>query len=138
MSTAISEQTRNVLLKSLRAVRDRRDLIVHEMSGGMRTCLNSEDQADRSSSTSAALTDLLLEQGASLANHGRVQLIEPQVREDLRRNVSRRHYSRFGDAISPVLMDSLGGAYSAAVGAAWTDAFWTVVRSLPESAPAAS
>lgn len=138
MSTAISEQTQNALLKSLRAVEGRRDLIVQEMSGGMRTCLASEDQAGRSSTISAALVDLLLEQGASLANHGRVQDIGPQVREDLRRNVSRCHYSRFGDAISPVLMDSLGGAYSAAVGAAWTDAFWTVVRTLPESAPAAA
>jgi hypothetical protein len=42
------------------------------------------------------------------------------------------HYSAFGDGLKPIMRDVLGSKATSPVLAAWTDAYWAIVRRLFE------
>ena len=44
--------------------------------------------------------------------------------------IAGRHYSRFGDALVPVIRDVIGRGTPREVSSAWVDGFWAMIRAV--------
>jgi hemoglobin-like flavoprotein len=136
MSSPVSDRTRSLLSRSLPLVQPRRDLLVEriERSFAAEAGLESSGQAELSA---MMLVDLLLRQVKTLVESGQFSGLDEVAAEHRAFDIKGRHYSRFGDALVPVLRDLLGRTAPREVAAAWCDTFWAMIRAtLPAEEPA--
>jgi hypothetical protein len=130
--TEVSKRTIEVLRASLPAVNAHRSTII----GGMRSSLAAADPAQdewRVSRIATSLVDALIDEARNLVD-GAGQRRDDEIRlEHERQGIGRFHYSRFGDAIAPVMVDAAGTALAKAVGGAWVDTFWAMIRRMKEA-----
>ena len=137
MSQAISERTTAFLARSLPMVRQHKAEIVVRMEMSLRDV--APEPGDRAELIARTLLGLLIAQAAGLVDGGRPAGLESAARELRSLEIGGRHYSRFGDALVPILKDVLGGATPRQVASAWCDTFWLMVEALgPTEETAAS
>jgi len=74
------------------------------------------------------LTDLLLRQAGRIVEIGRAADLDSIADEHHSLALDGRHYSRFGDALVPILRDVLEPGVPREIPAAWCDTFWAVIR----------
>ena len=74
------------------------------------------------------LTELLLKQSAAIAEGREMADVNSVAREHWSLGIEGRHYSRFGDALVPILLDVLGPNAPREVASAWCDTFWAMVH----------
>ena len=74
------------------------------------------------------IVDLLVRQASLIAETGDVAGLETVAAEHRSLEIEGRHYSRFGDALVPILRDLLGPRVPREVPSAWCDTFWAVIR----------
>jgi len=132
MSAAISERTRNFLSQSLPLVQQHKEHLVNRMEANLRADESDDAPCGRSEETAMILVDLLLGQARSLCESGELGDLQGVADEHRALTISGRHYSRFGDALVPVIRDLLGPRLPEGVSSAWIDAFWTIIRAALE------
>jgi hemoglobin-like flavoprotein len=76
------------------------------------------------------LVELLLDQAHGLIETRMPRRLGGTLAEHRALGIDGRHYSRFGDALVPILSDLLGPNVPREVPVAWCDAFWTIVRTI--------
>jgi hemoglobin-like flavoprotein len=128
MSELVTERTRDIIVRSLPIVRQHKD----EIAGAMHIYLGRVEEERRtfgkSDIAATILTELLLRQASLIAGTGQVAGLETTALEHAALGIDGRHYSRFGDALVPILRDSLGINLPREVSSAWSDTFWTIIR----------
>ena len=138
MSSPVSDRTRSLLSRSLPLVQQRRDLLVERMERSL--AAETERKAfGQAGLTATMLVDLLVTQVRSLVESAAFAPLDEIADEHRRLDITGRHYSRFGDALVPILRDLLGATVPREVAAAWCDSFWAILRAaqpVPETSPA--
>ena len=136
MPSPVSDRIRSLLSRSLPLVRPQRDLLVERIE---RSFAAETGRASLDAELSAMLlVDLLLTQVKSLVESGAFGPLDEVAAEHRALGIGGRHYSRFGDALVPVLRDLLGRTVPREVAAAWCDTFWAMIgATLPVEEPAA-
>ena len=127
MSAAISDRTRKYLSQSLPFVEQHREHLVNRMEANLRAGEAGDEPYGQSEVVAMILVDLLLAQARNLADAGHLAGLRDVKEEHRALAISGRHYSRFGDALTPILRDLLGPKLPAEVASAWCDTFWTVI-----------
>jgi hypothetical protein len=130
MSNRLSENTRKSLFRSLAAVENNKLPITIAMTGSLAAAEAEGGSLDRSETIVVILLEMLVEQAKHLIEGRDVQDLEAQARRHQQYGIAGRHYSRFGDALVPVLRDMLGPNLPRGFASAWCDAFWFVIRSI--------
>ena len=139
MSSPISDNVRNILARSLPLLRSQKDRIIERMEVHLRGSAGDSEPFGQSEAAATLLVQLLLDQARSLVETGGVAPANGIRDEHQALEIDGRHYSRFGDALVPIVRDVLGSSLPQGVAGAWCDAFWAVVRHLElgkETAPA--
>lgn len=139
MSSPISDNVRDILSRSLPLVRSQKDRIVERMELRLRGAGGDEEPFGQSEVAAMLLVQLLLDQARNLVETGQVAPANGARDEHRALQIDGRHYSRFGDALVPIVRDVLGESLPRGFAGAWCDTFWAVVRNLEpqkEAAPA--
>ncbi len=128
MSNEISEKVRDNLFHSFAAVEAAAAAIESAMIPSLAQAEGEPAPFAKARGISAVLVAMLLEQARRMSEGRRPGDIEAIAAKHRRQGIDGRHYSRFGDALTPALKDAVGPRLSSAVTAAWGDAFWFVIR----------
>ena len=136
MSESVSARTRAILASSLPVVRRHKDDLVASMEVYLRRVDEDRTTLGRSDIVAMILTELLIRQASLIVDSGRISGLETAAEEHRSIEIEGRHYSRFGDALVPILRDVLGAGVPREVPAAWCDAFWAVIRATRRPRPA--
>lgn len=131
MSTVISDHTRNILFHSLSAVESHRAAVIDAMAVSL-AAAEPDDQSAHAETVAMLLVNMLIEQVKHLVEAQHPQHLNAHRAEHQLHAIDGRHYSRFGDALIPVLRDTMGARLPKAVGAAWCDAFWAVIQRMQQ------
>ena len=127
MSAAISDLARKNLSQSLPFVEQHREHLVNRMEANLRAGEPEDEPYGQSEVAAMILVDLLLAQARNLADTGHLADLRDVKEEHRALAIAGRHYSRFGDALTPILKDLLGPKLPAEVASVWCDTFWTVI-----------
>jgi hypothetical protein len=130
MPPIIGTRTREQLARSLHLLEVHKDRFLEGMEESLRAQESGGEGFGEAEVAAMILTELLLEQGRSLADRGELRLAGDALAQHRALAINGRHYSRFGDALVAVLRDSLGTGVPAEIGSAWCDAFWATVRAV--------
>lgn len=139
MSPPIRDYAHELLARSLPLVQHHKDRIIDRMELHLRGAVGEQEAFGQSEMAAMLLVQLLIDQVRSLVETGQLAAGGGVLDEHKSLGIDGRHYSRFGDALVPILRDELGPNVPREVASAWCDTFWTVVRHrkpLAEAAPA--
>jgi hypothetical protein len=128
MSSPVSEKLRDNLFHSFAAVEAAAPAVKAAMIPSLALAESEGAPFASAGRIAAALVDMLLEQGRLLADGREPRGIDAIAADHRVLGIEGRHYSRFGDALAPVLKDAVGPRLPGEVTAAWGDAFWMVIR----------
>lgn len=129
MSQMISDRTALVLRSSISTVEAYKLPIIEEMAASLAAADRKRGQ-QWAEGAAARLVNMLIDQAHHLIAAGAPHDLEAIRREHLGNDINGLHYSRFGDALSAVMVDAAGAALPKSIGGAWGDAFWTVIAQL--------
>ena len=130
MSQAISEGAAALIARSLPIVRRNKEEIVALMALRL-----ADVDPGVAHEAAEALTGLLIRQAGSIVASGGPHGLEADADEHRTLGIGGRHYSRFADALVPILKDVLGAATPHDVPIAWCDAFWAIIESMSAATP---
>ncbi len=134
MSYPLAESVRNLLVGSLPLVRRHKDELISQMELHLRGVGGPDEPFGQSEVAAMLLTQMLIDQAVAIVDKGKLQVPAGLADEHRALEIVGRHYSRFGDALVPILKDLLGPGVPAEVTGAWCDAFWLAVRALQPEA----
>ena len=129
MPEFVSERTRALLAQSLPLVRPLKDEIISRSEASLREVDGETEAFGQSEVTAMILVELLIDHAEALVRSGRADDLDSTPIELRSLGIEGRHYSRFADALVPILRDLLGARVPAEVGSAWCDAFWAIIHS---------
>ena len=139
MSSPLSDNARDNLARSLPLLHARKDRITERMELHLRGAGGDEEPYGQSEVAAMLLVQLLLDQARSIVETGQIAA-GGGIRDEHRAlQIDGRHYSRFGDALVPIVRDVLGADVPREVAGIWCDIFWAAVHDLEprkEVAPA--
>lgn len=127
MLIEISDRTRDLLAQSLPFMEQRKDALIERLGAYPGSAGDTDEDAEL---VAIMLTELLISQGGNLLRSGALQDIDDVGHEHRMLRIHGRHYSRYGDALSPVIRDVLGPQVPGEVAGAWGDAFWAIIRAV--------
>jgi hypothetical protein len=128
MSNEVSEKVRDNLFHSFAAVEAAAPAIKAAMIPSLALAEGEPAPFARAGGIATALVDMLIDQARPMAEGLEPGEVEALAASHRLLGIEGRHYSRFGDALAPVLRDVVGPRLPSAVTAAWGDAFWSVIR----------
>ena len=128
MSEAVSTRTRSLLARTLALVQQRREALVARMESALAELEPNGGAVGQAEVTAVLLVDLLLDEARQLVEAGALGPLGHVTGEHYLLDITGRHYSRFGDALMPILRDLLGPIPPREVLAAWVDTFWAIIR----------
>ena len=137
----VGELTRRRLAQSVHLLESRKDRLLEALEAGFGTREAKGEDFGRAKAVARVLTGLLIEQGRNLVDWGELRVPGDALVEHRALGISGRHYSRFGDALVPVIRDVLGPGVPREIALAWCDAFWAAIGGVmaqAETAPASS
>jgi nitric oxide dioxygenase len=129
MSNSLSDRARAIVVESLPLIEQHRAALDDAFDQHMARH-GPDDSAERSKVASAAVMEMLLDHARSLAGRGPANGIVETARNHRALALGAEHYSTFGDGLKPILKDVLRSKATSPVLAAWTDAYWAIVRLL--------
>ena len=133
MSSPVSDRTRSLLARSYPLVHQRADLLIEHMERNLGATAEPGEPIGQSELIAMMLVELLLRQAKHLVESGEMRGLDDLAREHEQLGITGRHYSRFGDALVPVIRDLLSPTVPREVAGAWCDTFWAVVRAGQEA-----
>jgi hemoglobin-like flavoprotein len=131
MLIELSDRTHDFLVQSLPLMEHRKDALTKGLARYLRSDEGKEDPD--SELVASVLTDMLIDQASQLVRStmlldlGEIRLDHSRLR------LQGRHYSRFGDALVPVIRDVLGSKLPREIAGAWGDIFWAIIRAVQAS-----
>lgn len=128
MSQSFDESVRAALARSLPLVHQHEAEIRSRMEANLASVSGQDEPFGHPELTARSLTDLLVRQAEAIVETGTVRELEFAAREHRTLGIVGRHYSRFGDAIIPILKDVIGTPHE--IGAIWCDTFWAVINAM--------
>lgn len=131
--TTISNRNRSLLARSLPLVQQRRDALQERMAVALAALDAGATTPGQAEGMAETLTDLLLDEARQAVESGAFGPLGRLAGDHRRLDITGRHYSRFGDALMPVLRDLLGPLPPREVLAAWCDTFWAIIHSADEA-----
>ena len=127
MSPVLSDLKRQMLSRSLPLVQARKHEVIDQMQASL--VLAEPDQDPGQSEINAMiLVEMLISQVRHILDTGEYDDLAHIPNEHAALKITGRTYSRFGDALVPILKDVLGVNVPSAVSGAWIDMFWAVIR----------
>ena len=130
MNSIITPTVRTLLLQSLRPVAAKEDEIRAAFTKALARSDQDPELSDTPGIIATLLVSFLIEQVKHVIETGRPMKLDLYRTEHRLHDIDGRHYSRFGDALVPVLRDALGATYPRATASAWNDAFWAILREM--------
>jgi len=127
MSAILSEQSRQMLSRSLPMIQARK----HEIIDRMQACLAVAEpgqNAGQSEINAMILIEMLINQVSHILETGEFDDLSHIPSEHASLQITGRTYSRFGDVLVPILKDALDPNVPSAAPGAWIDIFWLVIR----------
>jgi hypothetical protein len=137
MSSPISDNVRDLLARSLPLVHLHKDRVIERLELHLRGVAGDGQASGQSDVAAMLLLQLLLDQARGVVESGEIAADAAILDEHRALEIDGRHYSRFGDALVPILRDVLGTSVPREVAGAWCDTFWAAVRELEERRAAA-
>jgi hemoglobin-like flavoprotein len=128
MTEAVSTRTRSLIARSLPLVQQRRQDLVERMEVALAALDTKQSEIGQAEVTAVVLVDLLLDEARELVESGVFGPLDYVPGEHYLLDITGRHYSRFGDALMPVLRDLLGPIPPRELLAAWGDIFWAIIH----------
>jgi hemoglobin-like flavoprotein len=128
MTIRIDDPARELLAQSLPLMEHGKDRLIDGFEAYLRAAA-PETHGDPEV-VAMMLTEMLIAQTGNLLRFGALRNAVDVNQEHRSLAIDGRHYSRFGDALLPVIRDVLGPNVPGAVAAAWGDAFWAIVRAV--------
>lgn len=128
MSNQISEKVRDNLFHSFAAVEAAAPAIKAGLVPSLAQADGEPPPFARARGIASTLVDMLIEQARPMAEGRPPFNLEAVAARHRLQGIDGRHYSRFGDSLTPVLRDAVGPRLPGSVTAAWGDAFWFVIR----------
>ena len=128
MADALGTRTRSLLTRSLPLVQQRREALVQRMENALAALDGKDSATGQAEVTAVVLVDLLLDETRQLIETGAFGTLCHVRGEHYLLDINGRHYSRFGDALMPILRDLLGPIPPREALAAWCDCFWAIIR----------
>jgi len=136
MNSPVTTRLRSLLARSLPLVQQHRTMLVERIEKSLGAAESRDEPFGQAEVAAMMLVELLLEQARGLVESGAFAPLGDVAEEHRALGITGRHYSRFGDALVPILRDLLGPIVPREVAAAWCDLFWTVVRQAQAVEPA--
>lgn len=132
----LSNRTLDLIAQSLPLVEHHRDALTAGIELPLRS-VGADEAFGQSEVVAMILVGMLIEQAHHVIRIGGLRDVEDRAEEHRALAISGRHYSRFGDALVPVLKDVLGPNTPASVPGAWCDLFWSIIRAMGDDREAA-
>ncbi|MDT9600839.1 globin family protein [Sphingosinicella rhizophila] len=134
MSTVITASIRNILSSSLPSVEASKTAIVEALAANL--AAEGPDQSSAQARTTAMLlVNMLLEQVVHLVEGRQPQNVEIYREEHRLHAIDERHYTRFAEALIPILRDAAGTSLPASAASSWRNTFGAVVRWMQQQNP---
>ena len=130
MSIDLSERSRAIVAESLPLMEEHRAPLQKALERYMARQGPYHPSAERSKVTTGALADMLFGQARQLNGSGPAAGLVAAAQFHRTLALGGEHYSVFGDALKPIMIDVLGSKATPPVIAAWVDAYWAIVRLL--------
>jgi len=135
MSPVLSDRSRQLLSQSLPLVQAHKHEVIDRMQASL--VLTEPDQDRGQSEINAMiLVEMLINQVRHILDTGEFDDLVHIPHEHAQLHITGRTYSRFGDALVPILKDVLGANVPNAVPGAWCDTFWKVIQKATSAQPA--
>lgn len=130
MIADLSERTRVIIAETLPVMEQHRAALEEALVRHMARQGPYHPSAGGSETTTLALSDMLFGQARQLDRNGPAAGIAAAAEFHRALALGSEHYSSFGDALKPIMIDVLGSKAKPPVIAAWGDAYWGIVRRL--------
>lgn len=127
MLIEISDRTRDLLAQSLPFMEQRKDALIERLGAYLGSAGDADEDAEL---VAIMLTELMIGQAVNLVRSGDLHDLDDVGHEHRMLRIHGRHYSRYGDALNPVIRDVLGPQVPGEVAGAWGDIFWTIIRAM--------
>jgi hemoglobin-like flavoprotein len=128
MTKDLSERAQAIVAETLPLMKRHRAPLEQALERYMARQGPYHPSAERTKATTAALADMLFGQAGRLVGDGASANIVEAARRHRTLALGGEHYSSFGDALKPIMIDVLGTNATPSVIAAWVDAYWAIVR----------
>ena len=128
MSPIVSDRIRQSLSQSLPLVQAHKHALIDRMEESLASAEAEAESSGQAEIAAMMLVELLIGQVRHLIETGRFDDLGHVHAEHWALAIDGRHYSRFGDALIPILRDVLGPTLPQEVPSAWCDMFWAVIR----------
>lgn len=135
MSVLSNSRFVSKLCRSLPLVEPRKDEIITRMEVMLRGAGGQEEPFGQSELAAMTLVELLCRNARCIMEQRRFAPSIGVAEEHQRLGIDGRTYSRFGDAITPILHDVIGPRLPSDVSAAWCDLFWEVIQEINAREP---
>ena len=130
MSIDLSERSRAIVAESLPLMEEHRAPLQEALERYMARQGPYHPSSERAKTTAGALADMLFGQASQLSRRDPTAGIGAAAEFHRALALGGEHYSIFGDALKPIMIDVLGSKATPPVIAAWIDAYWAIVRLL--------
>jgi hemoglobin-like flavoprotein len=128
MIADLSERSRAIIAESLPMMERHRARLDEALVRYMARQGPYHPSAGRSEETALALSDMLFGRARQFAGTGPAISLFEAGRRNRALGLGGEHYSSFGDALKPIMIDVLGQKATPSIIAAWIDAYWAIVR----------
>ena len=130
MTTNLSKRAREIIAETLPLMEQHRPGLQEALQRYMERQGPYDPSAGRTKVATGAIMDMLLGHAHQRGESGPAAGIVETARHHKTLALGAEHYSYFGDGLRPIMKDVLGSSATSPVLAAWTDAYWAIVRML--------
>ena len=130
MTVNLSETARAITVETLPLMELHRGALEEALERGMARYGPPESSAIEIRSATRAIMDMLLRHARPTGGNDGMLEVAETLRQHRALSLGGEHYSCFGDALKPIMKDVLRAKATSPVLAAWTDAYWAIVRML--------
>lgn len=130
MNINLSERARAIIAETLPLMEQHRAPLEEAFERYMQRQGPYDPSAGRAKVTTGAIMDMLLGHARQFGENGAATSIVETAHQHRTLALGGEHYSCFGDGLKPIMKDVLGREATSPVLAAWTDAYWGIVRML--------
>jgi hemoglobin-like flavoprotein len=130
MTIDLSDRASAIIAETLPLMEQHRASLEEAMERSMARYGPDHRPAGRAQATTGAIMDMLLDHARQPEGSRSAAEVAETARKHHALGLGGEHYSCFGDALKPIMKDVLRARATSPVLAAWTDAYWAIVRLL--------
>ena len=130
MTTNLNERAREIIAETLPLMEQHRAPMEAALERYMARQGPYDTSAGRSRVTTGAIAGMLFDHARAFGGKDVPVSLTETAQRHRKLSLGGEHYSTFGDALKPIMKDVLESKATSPVLAAWTDAYWAIVRML--------